>query len=186
MKILLIDNFDSFTFNLAHYFENENCTVDVVRNDQLENVNIDEFDKVVISPGPGLPENAGQLMLKLNEWHKKLPILGVCLGMQAFATLFNTELYNLTDVKHGVQTLCRKTQNKSVLFENLPKEFNVGHYHSWAIKETPPGWINTLLSEENIIMGIEHESLPLYAVQFHPESVLTDYGVEVIRNFIDC
>ena len=185
MKVLLLDSFDSFTYNLFHYLEGLNCDVKVARNDQITLAEIQEFDKIILSPGPGLPEDAGILMDVLKEFAAKKPILGVCLGMQAIALHFGGSLYNLDKVKHGVaENVSQLT--KSAIFKNIPQNFEVGLYHSWAVNsDLPTDLISTVISENQVLMAIEHKSLPVYAVQFHPESILTPLGKKIIQNFIE-
>ncbi|MBD3635807.1 MAG: aminodeoxychorismate/anthranilate synthase component II, partial [Crocinitomicaceae bacterium] len=131
MKILLVDNYDSFTYNLVHYFEGFDCEVDVYRNDELQEVNINIYDKIVLSPGPGLPSEAPGMIKIIEDFHRSKPILGVCLGFQALAEFFNGSIYNQEIVKHGVAEACT-FEKSSKLFKNLPETFNVGLYHSWA------------------------------------------------------
>ena len=184
MKILIIDNYDSFTFNLVHYFEGENCTVTVVRNDALDLIDALKFDKIVLSPGPGLPQKSGQLMSFIKENYAKKPILGVCLGMQALGLFFGGLLYNLTEVKHGVDSTCTRV-GESKLLNDLPSQFNVGRYHSWALQEPLPACLTpTLRDEIGVLMAMEHTELPIFGLQFHPESILTDAGRDIIKAFV--
>ncbi len=185
VKILLVDNFDSFSFNLVHYLEKLDAEVVVETNVSVAPDRLSEYDKIVLSPGPGLPRESGKLMdVIAAAVELKIPILGVCLGMQAIALHFGDELYNQQVLKHGCAE--KLTQNgENLLFQNLPKEFHVGLYHSWAVKlnENSP-LIPTSFSESGVLMSVEHESLPVYGVQFHPESILSEYGLEVISNFL--
>jgi anthranilate synthase/aminodeoxychorismate synthase-like glutamine amidotransferase len=184
VRILLIDNYDSFTYNLVHYLVGEGADVEVVRNDELRAVQLNSFDKVVISPGPGLPEESGQLLEFLDKITGRAPILGVCLGMQALAIHAGGMLYNLEQVRHGVSVKCDFDPN-SPLFKGLENPFFVGLYHSWAVKEPLLSGYNVIArSEEGVIMAMQHESLPVFAVQFHPESVLTPHGKRLISNFL--
>lgn len=184
MKILVIDNFDSFTFNLVHYLEAFDCRVDVLRNNELAGKDFSSYDKAVLSPGPGLPHESGDLMAFIGDYHQQLPILGVCLGMQALGQFFGAELVNLDQVKHGVsETIHISRPGK--LFRGLPPELEVGLYHSWAV--CLPG--ESLFEEQarsasGVLMAMEHKILPLYGVQFHPESILTERGKEIIFNFL--
>ncbi len=185
MKVLLLDSFDSFTHNLFHYLEGMNCDVKVVRNNETTLAEIAKYDKIVLSPGPGLPQDSGILMDLLKEFADKRPILGVCLGMQAIAIHFGGSLYNLAEVKHGILEMVYQKSN-SALFKNIPSHFEVGLYHSWAVNSPlPPELIATVVSENEVLMAIEHQYLPIYAVQFHPESILTPHGKKIIQNFID-
>lgn len=184
MKVLLLDSFDSFTYNLFHYLEAMGCEVKVARNNEITLAEVEEFDKIVLSPGPGLPENAGILMDLLQEFAVRKPILGVCLGMQAIALHFGGSLYNLPNVKHGIAEIAHQKE-ESLLFKGVSKKFEVGLYHSWAVnKELPKELKVTAISEKGVLMAIEHHDLPIYAVQFHPESILTREGKKIIQNFI--
>ncbi|MFK8039338.1 MAG: aminodeoxychorismate/anthranilate synthase component II [Crocinitomicaceae bacterium] len=185
MKILLIDNYDSFTYNLVHYLEGLDVEVTVVLNDQINLDELDRYDKIVISPGPGLPKDAGIIMEVIDIYHKTKPILGVCLGFQALSTYFGGELYNQDEVMHGIQATC-KANSQSVLFQNTSSTIKVGLYHSWALKpETTPACFRiTGISDTQVIMAIEHKTLPLYGVQFHPESILTEFGMQILKNFL--
>jgi anthranilate synthase/aminodeoxychorismate synthase-like glutamine amidotransferase len=180
-RILLLDNYDSFTFNLAHYLTNLGAHVDVVRNDAFDG-NFSAYDKIVLSPGPGLPNDAGMLMQIIEDATGKIPILGVCLGMQAIALSLGGELYNLNSVKHGVQESI--STSDSVLFKNLPAQIEVGLYHSWAVKSKCGNFTQTAVSSENVMMGLENADKKLYAVQFHPESVMTPTGIKILENFL--
>lgn len=185
MKVLLLDSFDSFTYNLFHYLEAMDCEVKVARNTKITLAEIDAFDKIVLSPGPGLPHDSGILMDLLNEYAAKKPILGVCLGMQAIALHFGGSLFNLPSVKHGISEIANQ-ENESKLFKNISKSFEVGLYHSWAVNpDLPLELKKTAISENGVLMALEHRSLPIYAVQFHPESILTPEGKKVIQNFIE-
>lgn len=187
MRILLVDNYDSFTYNLLHYLEKvSDTTVDVVRNDKLILDNVGNYERIVLSPGPGLPEEAGLLMPLINRFKLSKKILGVCLGHQAIASSYNAKLTNLEQVVHGEACPMHIRNNKS-LFEGLPKHFNVGRYHSWVVKEAElPKELTCLSSDENgNVMAFQHQSLPLFGVQFHPESILTEYGLEIIKNWMN-
>lgn len=184
MKIALIDFKDSFTFNIAHYIESEGVEVQVLQDEFLDVATLIDFDKIILSPGPGLPKEKKSMQLILEKYHAVKPILGICLGMQGIVEFFGGTIYNQEEVKHGVQTKIFKLDT-SMLFKNLIFPFNVGLYHSWACdvnlsKELIP----TSISEDKILMSIEHISLPIYAVQFHPESILSENGKEIVRNFL--
>lgn len=185
LKILIIDNYDSFTYNLAHYIEGIiNDSVDVVRNDRLRIEELTKYDKIVISPGPGLPQDAGVLMQAINNIPISTPVLGVCLGMQALAQFDGIKLFNLNDIRHGVSVKCT-VENSNVLFNGLPDSIEVGLYHSWAVKkELNKDWNVTATSGEGILMAMSHKIKPIHCVQFHPESVLTPAGRKIIKNFI--
>ena len=179
-QILLLDNFDSFTYNLKHYLISLGAHVDVIRNN-VETIDLDSYDKIVLSPGPGLPADAGRMMHLLEEVGGKVPILGVCLGMQAISLHLGGEIFNQEKVKHGVQEkiIC----GTSDLFNELPNEIEVGLYHSWAIKEHS-NYSVTARSDSNVIMAIENKKRKLYGVQFHPESVMTPNGMKILNNFL--
>jgi anthranilate synthase component 2 len=156
----------------------------VIRNDEIILDEINQFDKIVLSPGPGLPQESNGMMEVIRQFHNKKPILGVCLGMQALAVCFNDEIYNLSDVRHGVQVNVNKVI-ESPLFNSIENQFKVGLYHSWAVecKEDSPFKI-TAKTDDDIIMSIEHEEYPLFGIQFHPESILTPHGKIIIDNFL--
>jgi anthranilate synthase component II len=185
LKILLIDNYDSFTYNLVHYLEGLDCEVDVVLNDQINFESIETYDKLLLSPGPGLPAESGDLMKVIQEFSSSKPILGVCLGFQALVQQFGGDIYNQDEVKHG-RAEKGKFDSSSKLFAGIPEEFKIGLYHSWAAKKEnfPPTLKITGESENDIIMAFEHESLPIAGVQFHPESILTENGKAIIHNFL--
>ncbi len=183
MKILLLDNYDSFTFNLAHYLESMCEKVDVLRNDEVSLERINDYDKIVLSPGPGMPADAGMMPELITRYTGKTPILGVCLGMQGIAEYFGGRLYNQTVVRHGVSTIITTTE-ESLLFRELPRQFEVGLYHSWAVTDLPNSLRVSATSQEEVIMAIECADQRIYGVQFHPESILTQCGKEILRNFV--
>lgn len=159
--------------------------VEVVRNDELESISFDDFEKVVISPGPGLPKEAGQLMEVLSIIKDTHQILGICLGLQAIAELFDYELKNLGKVVHGQSTLMKVADSKAKLFRGLPNEFKVGRYHSWVMQPKEAGELKVTATDlDGNVMAIQHEELPIHAVQFHPESVLCEHGKEILRNWL--
>lgn len=179
-QILLLDNFDSFTYNLKHYLVGLGCSVHVVRNN-VENLLLNDFDKIVLSPGPGLPDQAGIMMELIAEVDGKIPILGVCLGMQAIAEHLGGEIYNQEKVKHGVQE--NINCEDSILFDGLPNNIEVGLYHSWAVREHSKYTV-TAKSDAGVIMAIENPEKKLFGVQFHPESVMTPEGRRILSNFL--
>lgn len=183
MKILVIDNYDSFTFNLVHYLEGAGAQLVVWRTDEIRFEELANFDGVVISPGPGLPAERPELFKLLDLVEK--PVLGVCLGLQAIGEFFGGTLYNQQKVMHGVSVSCCRSGD-SRLLNGLPEQFPVGLYHSWALKKEgmPAALKVTAESENKVVMAIEHESLPVFGVQFHPESILTENGHEIIQNFL--
>ncbi len=185
-KILVIDNYDSFTYNLVHYIEELNHKVDVYRNDQISLDAINKYDKIVLSPGPGLPKDAGILKEIIEKYAATKKILGVCLGMQAIGEVFGASLQNLDQVYHGIASAITITDENDVLYKSLPKTFDVGRYHSWVInKATLPETLKITSIEENgQIMSITHKEFNVYGVQYHPESILTKNGKKIIENFL--
>lgn len=185
VKILLIDNFDSFTYNLYHYLEACEVGISVIRNNELVLSEVGVFDKIVFSPGPGLPKDAGQMLQVIEKYHTKKPMLGVCLGMQALAEFFGNELYNMNEVKHGVSDTIHHFGD-DLLFQDIPGSFQVGLYHSWAVRLKKDNPLEaTAKSLNNTLMALKHKDLPIYGVQFHPESILTEHGKKMIENFVD-
>jgi anthranilate synthase component 2 len=183
-RILVIDNYDSFTYNLVHYLEDLGAEVVVKRNDQLELKEVEAFDKLVLSPGPGLPDEAGLLKEIIATYAPVKSIFGVCLGQQAIAEVFGGSLVNLAEVYHGVATNI-KVIKKDVLFEGLPDEFSVGRYHSWVVHPNLPDVLEaTSIDGNGQLMSIRHTQYDLRAVQFHPESVLTPYGKKILENWL--
>jgi anthranilate synthase component 2 len=186
MKILVFDNYDSFTYNLVHLVEKlTNQKVTVVRNDQIMLEEIAAFDKIILSPGPGIPSEAGLLLPLIKQYAASKSILGVCLGHQAIGEAFGAMLENLSTVYHGVATPI-KIDNTNYLFNGLTDTIEVGRYHSWAIsnKNLPDILKVTATDENGLIMAIEHTSYDICGVQFHPESVLTPNGETVIKNWL--
>jgi len=187
-KILILDNYDSFTYNLVHYVkEYANFEVDVFRNDKIALDDVDKYDTIILSPGPGLPENAGILKALIKQYAPTKKILGVCLGMQAVGEVFGGKLVNLETVFHGVATPIEVTKTADLLYKNLPNKFNVGRYHSWVIanKDFPKELEITSKEENGQIMSLKHKDYALYGVQYHPESILTEHGKKMIHNFLE-
>lgn len=187
MKILVFDNYDSFTYNLVHLIEKViDCDLEVHRNDKISLKEIERFDKIVLSPGPGIPSEAGILLGVIKEYAHKKSILGVCLGEQAIGEAFGATLINMDTVYHGVATPIEIVQN-DLLFKTIPKKFNVGRYHSWVVSEKnlPKELEITALDEFGNIMALRHRTLDVRGVQFHPESILTEYGEQLIKNFLE-
>jgi anthranilate synthase component 2 len=185
VKVLLLDNFDSFTYNLFHYLEALDCEVTVARNNAVSIEEIAFFDKIVLSPGPGLPSDAGKMSEIVSFYASSKPILGVCLGMQALGEYFGGQLYNQSIVKHGVAEKCRHNL-ESIIFQKVPEVFEVGLYHSWAVDISKTKELKAIaFSENDILMAFEHQTLPIYGVQFHPESLLTMDGKTILQNFIN-
>lgn len=186
MKILLLDNYDSFTFNLLHYLQKyDGVEVDVFRNDAISVKEAAVYDAIVLSPGPGLPQQAGIMMELINEYKTQKKMLGVCLGLQAIAVSFGYELFNLETVQHGV---ARKTilTSEDYLFDGIPQEFICGRYHSWVVKNNGDNksLITTAVDQSNHIMAMKHKAYNLRGVQFHPESILTEHGHQIIYNWL--
>lgn len=191
MRILVFDNYDSFTYNLVHLVEKiTRVKVDVYRNDELPLERVKDYDKIILSPGPGIPEEAGLLLPLIKEYAASKPILGVCLGHQAIGEAFGGKLVNLKQVYHGVATSIEvKSENskvKSPLFSGLPERIVVGRYHSWVVSEE--GFPNeleiTAVDDNGYIMGLQHKTYDVQGVQFHPESVLTPDGEKIMRNWL--
>jgi anthranilate synthase component 2 len=187
MKILIFDNYDSFTYNLVHLVEKIlQIKVDVFRNDKIALDEIKQFDKIILSPGPGIPVEAGLLLPVIKEYAASKSILGVCLGHQAIGQTFGAELLNLTTVYHGVATNCKLSIANSKLFKGLPNEIEVGRYHSWIVsdKNFPEDLEITALDDNGYIMAMRHKKYDVQGVQFHPESVLTPDGEKIMRNWL--
>jgi anthranilate synthase component 2 len=194
MKILVFDNYDSFTYNLVHLVEKiTHQKVDVYRNDQIPLEKVKEYDKIILSPGPGIPVEAGLLLPLIKEYASSKSILGVCLGHQAIGEAFGGKLINLSTVYHGVATKVKISppstvngQRPSPLFDGLPEEMEVGRYHSWIVsdKDFPDELEVTARDENNYIMGLQHKKFDVQGVQFHPESVLTPMGEDILKNWL--
>ncbi len=186
-KIALIDNYDSFTYNVLHYLEQLNAAVTVFRNDAFELDDLEIFDKILLSPGPGIPDEAGQLKLVLLTYSKTKSILGICLGQQAIGEFFGGSLVNLEKVQHGVSTRVRQTEAKDYIFNGLPNSFDVGRYHSWIVSNDnfPSSLEITAVDDNNQIMALRHRELDVRVVQLHPESILTPFGKKIIENWIN-
>ncbi len=187
-KILVIDNYDSFTYNLVHYIENlSDDPLDVFRNDKIELDAIQEYDKILLSPGPGIPIEAGICLDIIKKYSDSKSILGVCLGHQAIAEAFGGRLINLDKVYHGVSTTINIIAPEDRLFKEIPGTLEVGRYHSWVVsrEDLPDCFKITSLDEQGIIMGISHKKFDVKGVQFHPESVLTKHGLKIIENWLN-
>ncbi len=191
MKILIFDNYDSFTYNLVHVVEKIiNNKVDVYRNDKIPLEKVNEYDKIILSPGPGLPVESGLLLPLIKEYASSKSILGVCLGQQAIGETFGGSLVNLSTVYHGVATKIKvnpaRTKSENDIFNSLDSELEVGRYHSWIVsKENFPGDLEITAEDENgYIMALRHKTFDVQGVQFHPESVLTPTGEKMMRNWL--
>ncbi len=185
MRLLIIDNYDSFTYNIVHIVRALGLNPDVVRNDRITLPEIEKYDKIIISPGPGIPSEAGLLPSILKEYSGKKPILGVCLGHQAIAEHFGAKLENLKEVFHGVQTQAVKTADDYIL-DSFPAVFRIGRYHSWIVSNDglPDELVVTSRDNEGNIMSYRHRDLDIHGVQFHPESLLTPDGEKIIEAFL--
>ena len=181
MKTVIIDNYDSFTYNLAHLVKELGAEVDVLRNDKFELEELEKYDKIILSPGPGIPEEAGLLLEVIRTYAGRKPILGVCLGEQAIGQAFGGKLTNLSEVFHGIQTNV-KIKNKDYIFSGLPTEIPVGRYHSWVVDTDgfPEELVITAISSEGQIMALKHREYDVHGIQFHPESVLTPDGKQIV------
>lgn len=187
MKILILDNYDSFTYNLVQYVKEITGTrPDVVRNDKISLDAVDAYDFIILSPGPGLPHEAGIMIDLIKRYASTKKILGVCLGHQAIAEAFGGELFNLPKVYHGVATNIKITESSDLVFKSCPPEVVVGRYHSWAVvKENLPSELRiTAVDEHGVIMALSHKTFDVKGVQFHPESIMTAYGKQMLQNFI--
>lgn len=185
IKVLVIDNYDSFTYNLVHYLEDLNCDVTVVRNDKLDLKDVKPYDKIVLSPGPGIPDEAGLLKAIIREYAPTKSILGVCLGQQAIGEVFGGSIINLDEVYHGVATKVTITVEDEPLFDGLGNEIEVGRYHSWVVDNNLPEVLEATSYDENgQIMSLRHKVYDVKGVQYHPESVLTPKGKEILKNWL--
>ncbi len=188
MRILIIDNYDSFTYNLVHMVEDITGDLPAVfRNDEIEISEIDKYDLIILSPGPGIPDEAGILKETIKEYAGKKPIFGVCLGLQAITEVFGGSIENLETVFHGVATTMKVTEKNATIYKDFPEIFEAGRYHSWiASKIDFPNELEiTSIDDHGEIMSLEHKKHNISAVQFHPESILTPLGEKIIKNFIE-
>ena len=186
MKILVFDNYDSFTYNLVQYLEKvSNVKVDVFRNDKISLEGINRYDKILLSPGPGVPSEAGILLEVIKKYAPTKSILGVCLGQQAIGEVFGGKLINLDSVYHGVATEMEVIKDE-ILFKGIPRKFKAGRYHSWVVDSTNfPSELEITVKDENgYVMGLRHKKYDVRGVQFHPESILTEHGLEMIKNWL--
>jgi len=186
MKLLVFDNYDSFTYNLVQLIEKtSDIEYEVHKNDKISLQDINRFDKILLSPGPGIPENAGILKDLIREYAPTKSILGVCLGLQAIGEVFGAKLINLDTVYHGIATEIELI-SEDPLFDKCPKNFTAGRYHSWAVdyQSVTDDLIVTALDVEQCVMALRHKTYDVKGVQFHPESILTEYGEQIIKNWI--
>ncbi len=185
MKVLLVDFYDSFTYNIYHYLVNLAVRVDVVEDHSLDIEGVSNYDKIILSPGPGKPSNTRSLFPILEKYAHYKSIFGICLGMQGIGEFYGARMVNLEKVNHGVSkriSLCESSE----LFEGMPSQFNGGLYHSWAIElPSNTSLIPLAYSEDGILMAIKHPNYNVYGVQFHPESILTESGIQILSNFME-
>tara|TARA_B100000780_G_scaffold3412_1_gene2814 strand:+ start:6763 stop:7326 length:564 start_codon:yes stop_codon:yes gene_type:complete len=183
-KVFVIDNYDSFTYNLVHYLKEFKAEVKVCRNDKFNLDDLLSYDKILLSPGPGIPDEAGKLKQVIKKYADSKSILGVCLGHQAIGEVFGAQIKNLTNVYHGISSKIKIVENDSI-FIDLPTEIEVGRYHSWVIEDPlPKCLVATAFDSNNQIMAIKHEKFDIKGVQFHPESILTPHGKKIIKNWL--
>lgn len=188
MNILVLDNYDSFTYNLVQYIQEIlEQKVSVLRNDAITIEEVAEYDAIILSPGPGLPSEAGIMLELIKEYADKKPILGVCLGHQAIGEVFGAKLENLSDVFHGVETEVVVTDTTEAIFQDIPSQFQAGRYHSWVVQQDnlPENLVVTAIAENGTIMAMRHKHFNIRGVQFHPESIMTIEGKKMLKNFFD-
>lgn len=186
-KVLVIDNYDSFTYNLVHLVNELDREVEVWRNDKFDLGDVDQFDKIILSPGPGIPEEAGLLLDVIKTYAATKSIFGVCLGQQAIAQAFGGTLLNLGRPMHGIATPITVLDKTELLFKDCPETINVGRYHSWVVNNEglPDCLTVTATDADSEIMALRHKELDVRGVQFHPESVLTEYGKQMMKNWLE-
>ncbi|MCR8561528.1 aminodeoxychorismate/anthranilate synthase component II [Mucilaginibacter sp. BJC16-A38] len=185
--ILIIDNYDSFTYNLVHLVNEIGLQCEVWRNDKFSIGDVDAYDRIILSPGPGIPSEAGLLLEVIEKYAPTKSIFGVCLGQQAIAEVFGGSLYNLSQPMHGIATPIKVTDKDERLFAGLPETFKVGRYHSWVVdgKSLPSSLKVTAIDEaDNSLMALSHKEYDVRGVQFHPESILTEFGKEMMKNWL--
>jgi anthranilate synthase component 2 len=186
MKILVLDNYDSFTYNLVHIIRELGHAMDIFRNDKLKVEDVKKYDKILLSPGPGIPDEAGIMKEVIREYGPSKSILGVCLGHQGIGEVFGAKLFNIPKVLHGVTSVTKVTDPAEYLFKNVTPEFQATHYHSWAVvPETIHGDLKvTAMNDEGLVMGLSHVKYDVKGVQFHPESIMTPEGPKIIANWL--
>ncbi|SEG55125.1 anthranilate synthase component 2 [Halpernia humi] len=186
-KILVLDNYDSFTYNLVQMIEEiVGEKIDVFRNDEIALEEVEKYDKIILSPGPGIPEESGILLDLIKTYSPTKSIFGVCLGLQAIGEAFDGKLINLSEIFHGVATDVKILNNNTEIFKNFPETFEAGRYHSWAVspENFPEELEITAVDKDEMIMALQHKTYDVQAVQFHPESILTPKGREILENFL--
>jgi anthranilate synthase component 2 len=186
MKILVLDNYDSFTYNLVHLIRENGYAVDIFRNDKITLEEVSRYDKILLSPGPGIPDEAGIMKQVVQEYGPTKSILGICLGHQGIGEVYGASLFNIPKVLHGVTSSTQVIDDSEYLFQNVPSPFQATHYHSWAVlpESIPDVLIVTAVNEEGLIMGLSHASYDVKGLQFHPESIMTPEGPKMIKNWL--
>ena len=185
MKVLVIDNYDSFTYNLVHLLQELGANVTVRRNDKTTLEEVGSFDKIMLSPGPGIPDEAGMLKEIISTFGPEKSLFGVCLGHQAIGEVYGGKLFNSNEVWHGIATPVRVISDDEPLFRNLPKQFATGRYHSWLLEtKLPDCLVPTAVDVAGNVMAVRHKEYDVRGVQFHPESILTEHGKEIIQNWL--
>jgi len=187
MKILVLDNYDSFTYNLVHLIRENGYVVDIYRNDKISLENVGRYDKILLSPGPGIPDEAGIMKQVVKEYGPTKSILGICLGHQGIAEVYGASLFNIPKVLHGVTSLTEIKDTGEYLFKGVPLQFQATHYHSWAVlpESIPPELKVTAVNDEGMIMGLRHKKYDVKGLQFHPESIMTPEGPKMIKNWLN-
>lgn len=187
MKILVLDNYDSFTYNLVHIIRALGFPVDIYRNDKITLEEVKEYDKILLSPGPGLPDEAGIMKAVINEYGPTKSILGICLGHQGIGEVYGASLYNIPKVLHGVTSTAMLRDNDEYLFQGVPETFQATHYHSWAVRSESitPQLKVTAVNDEGLVMGMTHVKYDVKGLQFHPESIMTPEGPKMIANWLN-
>jgi anthranilate synthase component II len=186
MRVLVLDNYDSFTYNLVHIVRGLGIGFEVFRNDEISIEDVSTYDKIMISPGPGVPDDAGIMKEVIRQYGPFKSILGVCLGHQGIAEVYGGILYNIPKALHGVTSVAHVKDRGEWLFDGVPDDFQVTHYHSWAVVQgsLPKEIIVTAENNEGLIMGIRHERYDVHGLQFHPESIMTPHGSTIIANWL--
>ena len=187
MKILVLDNYDSFTYNLVHLIRENGFVVDIFRNDKISLEDVARYDKILLSPGPGIPDEAGIMKQVVREYGPTKSILGICLGHQGIGEVYGASLFNIPNVLHGVTSLTEITDQDEYLFQGVPVKFQATHYHSWAVlPESIPSELKvTAQNNEGLIMGLRHHKYDVKGLQFHPESIMTPEGPKMIKNWLN-
>jgi anthranilate synthase component 2 len=185
MKVLVIDNYDSFTYNLVHIIRASRVSVDIFRNDKIRLEEVKKYDKIMLSPGPGIPDEAGIMKQVIHEYGPSKSILGICLGHQGIAEVYGATLYNIPNVLHGV-TSVGEVKGNDYIFNGVPRKFQATHYHSWAVRpeSMTPALEITAINNEGVIMGLKHIRYDVRGLQFHPESIMTPEGPQMIKNWL--